>query len=270
MDAIVKIITKKNPLLKKDLRTAGMKDTPEELVKKAIKTSLMMSFSILILGFFYLDSQDGNLLLLPIIFLAALFIFYKYSLLQVKGRIIKRKKEIDRDVLFAGRYLLVKLNSGQPLINALVDASKSYGTASKYFKDIVKEIELGRSVEDALAYESEYSPSEKFRKILFQISNAIKIGIDVTEFLEATLEDIANDQIIEIQRYGKKLNSLTLFYMLLAVVVPSLGMTIFIIIFSLSGLDINYIFFGAILFFLTILQAMFLVMYKSIRPNINL
>lgn len=270
MEFLVKILVKKNPLLKKQLKIAGMKDTPEEIIRKSVKVSLMMSFSMLILAFFYIETQEGNLLWLPIIFLAALYIFFKYSLLQIRGRIIKRQKEIDRDVLFAGRYLLVKLNSGQPLINALVDASKSYGTASKYFRDIVREIELGKSVEDALSYESEYSPSEKFRKILFQISNAIKIGIDVTEFLEATLEDIANDQIIEIQRYGKKLNSLTLFYMLLAVVVPSLGMTIFIIIFSLSGMDIDYLFFGAILFFLTVLQGMFLVLYKSIRPNINI
>ena len=270
LDKIVKVLESKNPLLKKKLRIARMRETPAEIIKKSFKNAIMMALTIMILAFFYIDSQGHNKALLPVIFVIALYAFYRYSLLGIDAKILARRKEIDRDVLFAGRYLLVKLNSGQPLINALIDASKSYGTASKYFKDIVKDIELGRSIEDALAYESEYSPSDKFRKILFQISNAIRIGIDVTEFLEATLTDIANDQIIEIQRYGKKLNSLTLFYMLLAVVVPSLGMTIFIIIFSLSGIDIDYVFFGVILFFLTLLQGMFLVIYRSIRPNINI
>jgi len=125
-------------------------------------------------------------------------------------------------------------------------------------------------LEKALSDESENSPSPKFRKILFQISNALSIGIDVTEFLEATLNDIADEQLIEINRYGKKLNSVTLFYMLLAVVVPSLGLTIFTVVATLAGIEVNMTFFMVILLFLIILQSIFLVVYKSIRPNINI
>ena len=270
MVAIVSILVKRNPLLKKKLKLARLKQTPEKVIADALRIGLVMALAFTFMGFVFLDQTNRSLGFLPLIFLGSYFLFYKYKLLAIDARIIKRKKLIDRDVLFSGRFLLVKLNSGQPLINALIDASKSEGTSNSYFKEIVEDIQLGKSVENALADASEFSPSDKLKKILFQISNAIRIGIDVTQFLEATLNDIANDQIIEIERYGKKLNSLTLFYMLMGVVVPSLGLTIFVIVFSLANVAINFTFFAIVLGFLAVLQFIFLSIYKSIRPDINI
>ncbi|MGV8169403.1 MAG: type II secretion system F family protein [Candidatus Nanoarchaeia archaeon] len=267
---IPSIIASKNPLLKKQLKIAKIDKTPKEFIKDTLKNALLMSLGFTILLFFYFDKNQKPLILILPAFLVLLFIFYQFNMAKLKSKIIKRRKEIDKEVLFAGRYLLVKLNSGQPLINALVDASKSYGVASPYFKDMVRDIELGKPIEQALNDAAEYNPSEKFRKILFQIGNALKIGIDVTEFLDATLNEIADQQLIEINKYGKKLNSLTLFYMLFAVVLPSLGLTIFIVVASLSGINVDASFFAVLLVFIAILQMMFLIIYKSIRPNINI
>jgi len=267
---IASLIASSNPNLKKQLKIAKVDKSPKEFIKETLKNSLFMSISLTVLIFFYLDKNGKPLILLLPVFLIMIYFFYKFNLAKLKARIIKRQKAIDRDVLFAGRYLLVKLNSGEPLINALVDASKSYGIASNYFKEIVRDIELGKPIEQALSDAAEYSPSEKFRKVLFQISNALKIGIDVTEFLDATLNEIADQQLIEINRYGKKLNSITLFYMLFAIVLPSLGLTIFIVVASISGIGVDTKFFITLLFFIAILQAMFLIMYKAIRPNINI
>jgi len=260
----------KNPELKKKLRMARLEVTPEDFVKQSISMTIGMSFSLTVILFFLFDKSGGPVFLLPFIFLIFLSLFYRFNMLKINSRINKRKKDIDKDVLFAGRYLLVKLNSGEPLMNALIDAASSYGVANQHFKEIVKDIELGKPIERALTEAAEYSPSAKFRKILFQIGNALKIGIDVTQFLDATLNEIADEQLIEINRYGKKLSSITLFYMLFAVVLPSLGLTIFIIIASMASIQVDATFFGVILFFLAILQGMFLIIYRSSRPNINL
>jgi flagellar protein FlaJ len=267
---IASALAAKNPLLKKQLKMAKVNKTPREFIKDTLKNAFMMSIGLTVLVFFYIDKNGKPLWYLVPIFLALFYFFYFFSSMQLKAKIIKRRKDIDREVLFAGRYLLVKLNSGQPLINALIDASKSYGVASGYFKEIVRDIELGKPIEQALSDAAEYSPSDKFRKIIFQISNALSIGIDVTEFLDATLNEIADQQIIEITRYGKKLNSITLFYMLFAVVLPSLGLTIFIVVASLSNIHVDWSFFIVMLIFLIMLQSMFLIIYKSIRPNINI
>lgn len=258
------------PELKHQLRMAKINKTPQEFIKDALTKAAFLSISLTVFVFLISEALNIHLLLLPVIFVVLFYILFYFNIISIKAKIVQRQKQIDRDVLFAGKYLLVKLNGGQPLMNAMIDASRSYGVASVYFKEIVREIELGKSLEQSLDKAIEFNPSEKFKKILFQINNALKIGIDVTKFLESTLNEIAEEQLIEINRYGKKLNSITLFYMLLAVVIPSLGLTISIVIVSLAGMDITMGIFFIILFFLALIQVMFVMIYKSIRPNINI
>jgi len=268
--SLVSTIVAKNRKLKKNMRMARIQQTPEQFVAQSLRNSGLMTIAMIFLMFLFFTKVKISLVLILPIAIVLFFIFYKFNMLKITAAIATRKKDIDKDVLFAGRYLLVKLNSGQPLINALIDASKSYGVAKSYFAEIVREIELGKPLEQAIAQEAEFSPSKKFRKILFQISNALRIGIDVTEFLDATLDEIAEQQIIEINRYGKKLSSITLFYMLIAIVFPSLGLTIFTVVESVSNPNIGLSFFLAILFFLALLQVIFLLVYKAIRPNVNI
>lgn len=268
--SFISALADRYPLLKKQLRMARIKQTPEEAIRDAVKTALIYGLGFFVLMFMFIDSMGYNYLWLPVALVVSVYGFYRFSLLKIQGKIISRRKDIDKDVLFAGRYLLVKLNSGQPLMNALVEASNSKGVANEYFKEIVRDIKTGKPIEEALSEASEYSPSKKFKKILFQISNALKIGIDVTEFLEATLEEIANEQIIEIQRYGKKLSSVTLFYMLVGIVFPCLGFTIFIVIAGLANIPTDALFFGGLLTALAMIQFMFIIIYRSIRPNINI
>lgn len=256
--------------MKKKLEMAHMDMKPEVYIDKNLQLALIGAIGLGVMTLLIFARFNKPIALALLLAIAYFFILFFLVMKRVDGSIIKRKKDIDKEVLFAGRFLLIKLNSGRPLINSLIDASKSYGVAAKYFKEIVHDIELGKPIEEALEKASVYSPSKNFRKILFQISNALKIGIDVSKFLEATLEHIAREQLIEIQRYGKKLNSVTMFYMLFAVVMPSLGMTLFVVIGSFMSLDINLNLFIVVLFFLTVLEFMFITVFKSIRPNVNI
>ena len=131
-------------------------------------------------------------------------------------------------------------------------------------------MELGTPLEDTLDKAMRNTPSQKFRRILFQISNALKIGIDVTGFLEAVLDEIAEEEIIEIQKYGKKLNSLTMFYMLFGIVIPSLGLTMAVIIASMVSIQIDIRLFLVMIVLLLFFQLMFLSVFRAIRPNINI
>jgi len=257
-------------LLKKKLKIAGIDKTPKQFLAQALRGALLVGFVIAGVAFVFIQRSE-----LPQIlpFVAGLVVFlmtYTTLMKSVDVKINRKAKKIDRDVLFAGRFLLIKINSGKPLINSFVEASQSKGVANSYFKKIVRNIELGTPLEKALEAESDECPSKRMKRILFQINNALKIGIDVTQNLESVLEEIANDQLIEIQRYGKKLNSLTLFYMLAAVVAPSLGMTMFIIVAGLVSLDVGPSSFFVFIFFLILLELGFLSLFKSIRPNVNI
>ena len=267
---LVQRISSFYPDLKRQIRVAHLKTTPRDFIYQSLKFSLPFSVGLTILFFFIIDKAGLPWFLIPIAFIISFFLAFNFTFLKLKGKILKRKKEIDREVLFAGQYLLIKLYSGRPLLNALIDTSKSYGVASKYIKERVDDINTGSSLEKALETAMTYSPSEKWRKILFHINNALKLGIDVTKPLSAVLKEITKEQSIEIERYGKKLNTIVIFYMLAYVVIPSIGMTLFIVLASFINFNIGISIFALVIFFLIVIGLLFVSMFKSIRPTVNL
>jgi flagellar protein FlaJ len=258
------------PKLKKQIRIAHVKTTPQEFIYNNFKFSLPFSLGMTVLFFFIADKAGLPMALVPLAFIIIFFMIFHFQFLKLRAEIIKRRKEIDREVLFAGQYLLIKLYSGRPLLNALIDTSKSYGVASKYIREIVNDISTGSSLEKALENAMIYSPSEKFKKILFHVNNALKLGIDVTNPLNAVLEEITTEQDLEIKRYGKKLNTIIIFYMLVAIVMPSIGMTIFIVLSSFINFTISTSHFSIVIGFIIMIQFLFISVFKTIRPTVNL
>ncbi len=258
------------PNLKTDLRIAHLPYTPAGYVSKNLKLTSLYSAVFTFMFFFVIYKAGLPLVLIAPIFIVLFVLFFEYSLLIVKGKIRKREHEIDNEVIFIGNYLLVKLYSGRPLLNAIIETSKSRGIASKYLKEIVNDIETGNTIEDALTNAMNYSPSSKLRKVLFQINNALQLGIDVTKPLQSVLEEITKEEELEIKKYGKKLNTLVIFYMLAAIIIPSLGTAMFIVISSLLSFPIGLKELIVVIFFIIVLQFIFITLFKSIRPKVNL
>src|SRR3989338_7347458 len=259
---LAKRISSFYPHLKRDIRIAHLKMKPHEFILKNFKFSLPFSLSLTILFFFVADKAGIPLILLPLFFIIAFVLVFNFAFLKLKGTIIQRRKEIDKEVLFAGQYLLIKIYSGKPLLNALIDTTKRYGVASKYIKEIVDDIDTGSTIEQALENAMLYSPSEKFGKILFHVNNALKLGIDVTKPLSSVLQEITNEQETEIKRYGKKLNTIVIFYMLGAVVIPSIGMTLFIVLSSFINFNVSLTHFLIVILFMVMMQLLFISVFN--------
>jgi hypothetical protein len=98
----------------------------------------------------------------------------------------------------------------------------------------------------------------------------MKSGSDMARVINEVIISISEEQVLQIQRYGSQLSPMAMFYMLVAVILPSLGMTFLIILSSfiaLSGGALKIVFwglFGLVLFF----QFMFLGIIRSRRPNL--
>ncbi len=262
------------PDLPDQLKKAHLNDTPESFVKKALNGGFFIGLGITCFFFFVFSVAGIPLYVLPGILILSSFFSFLLVIKSPIAQIKKRQIELDREVLFAGRFLLVKLYSGKPLLISLIEASKGYGVAGKYFKEIVDDINMGSSIEHALEKAMKYSPSDKFKRILFQMNNSLKIGVDVTDSLSKKLDEIANEQLNEIRRYSKKLNSMSLFYMIVAIVIPSLGAAIFMVVGSLIGIlsteDSANILFRGIWVFLFIIQFIFVTVFKNTRRAVNI
>ena len=86
------------------------------------------------------------------------------------------------------------------------------------------------------------------------------------------LTDEAGRQLfeLEIKEYGKKLNAFIMLYMVIATVMPSLGMTIFIVIAGFLQIDIDQGFIISMLIILGFIQFLFIAALRSIRPLVNI
>lgn len=258
------------PALKRNLKVAHLPYTPTQYVEKSLKITALFSVMFTFLFFFVLKKANKPLLFILPIFVILFIAIFEFLLLSIRSKIRKRERDIDREVLFVGRYLLVKLYSGRPLLNSLIETSNSRGVAAKYLKEIVDDISTGNTIENALNNAIAYSPSDKLRRILFHVNNALQLGIDVTKPLESVLEEITKEEELEIKKYGKKLNTLVIFYMLGAVIVPSLGVAFFIVISSFVSIPISFSGLMVLVFFIAIIEYIFVTLFKASRPLVNL
>ena len=225
----IKYIAHKFPYLQDDLKKANLSYTPDEFIQKTLISSGYMAFGILIIIFFLVAnffSGWGLLLFLlataPIIFLMTFFYFFQIP----KIKISKLDKEINKEIIFAGRFLVVELESGVTLYDAMKNMAKNYPYVGAFFREIINKINIGTPIEAALTETIDLCPSQSLTKILWQISNSLKTGSDVAKPLRTVIETLIKEQQIMVNEYAKKLNPLAMFYMLIAIIMPSLGVTL--------------------------------------------
>ena len=262
-------LAKSFPTLKSKLKQAGIVSKPEDFVKKTFLSAFYMTTLLVVLLFMLLAKLN---IVKGILFLAVplVFLIIFFYMIKLPDLVISRKeKEISKEIVFAGRFIIVELESGVPLYNAMLNVSRNYETIGRYFKEITDKVDLGTSMEDALDEAVEFIPSNDFRKILWQIINSIRTGSNVSKSLYSVMEQITKDQMTEVNKYGKKLNPLAMFYMIVAVILPSLGITMLIILSSFIQFELSLTILLALAGFLGFVQFMFIAMVKFSRPIIE-
>lgn len=254
------------------LKQANMDFSPVEFVKRtfiaSLYTALGMEFIIFMMMASFMDEKKLlGIIILSFLPLFGLMFFYFFNIVTVK--ISRLDKEINKEIIFAGRFLIVELESGVPLYNALNNLGKSYQVIGAYFRDIMNKVKIGTSLPDAINEAVELVPSNSLRKILWQISNSLRTGSDVTKPLHNVIETLVREQQIMVQEYGRKLNPLAMFYMLIAIIMPSLGITLFTIIAIFMGLNLSLGVLMSIVAIIAFIQFMFISIISSSRPPVE-
>ncbi len=265
--AILRMVEGIFPELGKDLKRAELSQSAPAFISQALMASLAITLVLGVAGFAVASSFD-----FPRIYAAVLmpfaFVFIFFWIMQYpRLRMGSKEKALDKDVLFAGRDMLIALKSGVPLFNAMANVTKNYGIASVEFARIVEKIESGVPAEIALQEASDLNTSRPFRQILLQIITSLRSGSDVAAALDVVLNQLSQEQVIALKRYGQKLNPITMFYMLFGIILPSLGIAIGIILTSFINIKVDFGMLLIILALLGIIQYIFLALIMSSRPN---
>ena len=183
----------------------------------------------------------------------------------------KRVRKIDADVLSALRAVMIQLDAGVPLFDAMnIVSRQNFGEVSKEFHKVVKQISGGVSQIDALEELALKNPSPYFRRGIWQIMNGMKQGADINPVIQSVVNDLSKEQIIQIEKYGSQLSPLAMFYMMGAVILPALGTTFIIILSGFINLEESFIkmILWGLLAFVVFFQLMFSGTIKTRRPSL--
>jgi pilus assembly protein TadC len=152
----------------------------------------------------------------------------------------------------------------------MATVSSGYGSASKEFKSVIDRVQLGMPMEQAMDEVTAKSKSPTFRRLMLQSSTSIKVGADVINAIQEVVNDVSQERVIELRRYGQKLNAIAMFYMLFGVIFPSMGLAVasimstFISFFPIDGTTLIMAAVGIVG-----LQFVFLKMVTSSRPSFS-
>jgi pilus assembly protein TadC len=242
--------------------------------KKFQKTVIIFSlvFSVLLSGFFalILYRLNVNPAIALLIFPVLLISFYVLIKLIPTFKVKNNKAFLESDLLYSARHLLLKIESGSSLINSLESVANLKTKSSSYFKEIMYDISLGIPIEEAIDKAVVYSPSKAYTKILEEIQSSLSTGSDLRKSLRATVDDVTKEHLIQIQEYGRKLNPMSMFYMIIGTILPSMGTAMLVVISSLRLIeiiiDIRILMSFAIL--LLCVQIFFILSFRSLKPAV--
>ena len=253
------------------LKERGIKGTLYDFIKRMLIASAMFG---IILGFavYLLFVKMGLAQSYSALFAILLgFVIFRIAFINFLNFPTKKSvidaKGVERDILFAARDMIISLRSGMPLYNAIVSISTGYGAASKEFGKIVERVQLGMPLEDAIDATVAETKSPSFKRIMLQASVSIRAGADVVSALQSVIDQISQERVIELRRYGQRLNAIAMFYMLFGVILPSMGiavvtiLTTFIALFSVTATLLAFVLVG-----LLFLQIVFLMLIRNSRP----
>ena len=268
-----KIRPKKNSKLTENLVNIGVNISREEYIGICLRgffisfITLFFIFTTIIavlnVKFFYLIGTGLALLF-------ASFILFS-RMVYPKVYVARKQREIDKNLISALQDILIQLNSGIPLFSILVNISSGdYGELSSEFKKAVRRINAGEPESEVLDDLGRKNPSLYFRRTLWQISNGMRAGSDTSIIIKDSIKTLNEEQLIQIQNYGNKLNPLVMFYLLLSVIIPSLSVAFLSILASMVGLSqtVTTILFLGLFVFVVLFQVMFLGIIKSRRPSL--
>jgi flagellar protein FlaJ len=259
------------PKMGRQLKTTRMDENPKEYlgncVYKSLRAGVPAPLSLSLVGFILDESSFIiiGLMALPLVTSMSFLTFAKLPSIKTK----RRTRKLEKNLPYALRDVLIQIQSGIPLYEAFKSATEGYGATSDEFESIIRDVDSGRSMSQAIEDSIVRNPSKQYRRAMWQLATSIKSGTEISDTLKSIVDSIIKDQELKIEKYGKSLNPYILVYLLVAVVGPSLGITGMVVVSSFTGLSIGIQIYTIVTGIVLLAQVFFLNLVKSSRPAVK-
>jgi flagellar protein FlaJ len=222
-------IVKRNPKLKLKLKKANSKLSPLQYVHQSIMMTIGSVIALIVIMYPFTKSNPTYMIFGALGMILFSPVVYKFWFSYVDVLIQKYGRELEGDLLFVSEYLLVSLESGLPIGNSIENLSKIDRPGGKFFKRIYTEFKTGKSFEDAFDEGSRFAPVESAKNLIKRLKDSLEIGVDLKGVLVSFIEESSEKKLMEVKSFSKKLNPIIMMYLLLGIVLPSLGVTFLIL-----------------------------------------
>ena len=159
--------------------------------------------SSILLFFMILYIVDFGYILAPIV----TYLYYiMLPNIYFDPKIKKRARKLDYDAMYFFEILALSLESGKNLTNALKTTSNSIDSdLSKEFKEVIREVSFGKSLDESLDKTKERIPSSTVNNIILNIRESNLFGNNIIDTLYNQIDYIREKVVIENRAYISKL-----------------------------------------------------------------
>ncbi|MGM5482021.1 MAG: type II secretion system F family protein [Nanobdellota archaeon] len=272
---ISKLLSHIYPSLKDDLRTSGLGIDEKSFSTLIFLNAFSWFFLSSVLLFSLIVAMDARSLSEASLYSGGLGIFLFLVIFMVTVRYPKVSagkdaEAIEGNLIFALKDLLLKVSAGTQLYDALVSiANSNYGEVSVQFEKVAKQVQSGKPMDKALENMALTTSSEYMKRTVWQLVNVLKSGSNLKRALRIVISEQLQNHKEKIRGYAQELNLWSLIYMLFAVAIPTIGLTMMLILTTFSGFGMTqstFIVFGVLCLFV---QYVIIGLIQSRRPSIN-
>lgn len=122
------------------------------------------------------------------------------------SKIKKRNRILNHEALYFFEILALSLESGNNLINAIDATSSSINSnLSIEFRQVIKEVNMGKSLDEALGDMKKRIPSDTINNIILNIKESSVFGNSIIDTLYNQIDYIREKIVLENRAYISKL-----------------------------------------------------------------
>ena len=185
-------------LIKRKMTLLGESD-----IKKTINFLNLRLITSIIMFFVIIYSVRWGYFLGPIIALLY-YIFLPDITLDVK--INKRRQKLEYEAMYFFEILTLSIESGNNLYNAINMTCNSIDSElSDEFKKMIKDIQYGKSFQEAIVSMRDRIPSDTINNILLNIRESSMFGNSIVGTLNNQLDYLRESKILETKAYISKI-----------------------------------------------------------------
>ena len=201
---------KNNKVILKVFRKSTVKRVKDKLRKANMSSKIdaleflnIRLISTIAIFFIILILNNNGFIIAPIV---ALIYFILFEIVLLDYRISKRSRKLENEAIYFLEVLSLTIESGRNLKSALQTTCQNVNCElSDEFKKTLEEVELGKSLSEALENMKKRIPSDSINSTILNIRESNMLGVSVLESLYQQIDYLRDQQILDVKAKISKL-----------------------------------------------------------------